>query len=174
MLPLAIASRRARTVAKKWSISSVHMWRTAKRRGQSRIKWLGLPHRWQVCGVLVFARWASMSIGMPGCSGAVGRKGGGAEVCAGLTYWVGADVRGNAEAVRPSGACGAGDDCFGRRSVNRLVGQPIQVETAGCFVPAVGVIVRRPVCARFRNPVLCGGIETSAKLDYDRQGIGVA
>src|SRR3981189_1547306 len=35
-------------------------------------------------------------------------------------------------------------------------------------------MVRRPVCARFRNPVLCRGIETSAKLDYDRQGIGVA
>src|SRR3979490_134958 len=67
-----------------------------------------------------------------------------------------------------------GGRSFSRRSVKRLVGQPIQVETAGCFVPAVGVIVRRPVCARFRNPVLCGGIETSAKLDYDRQGIGVA
>src|SRR3981189_579068 len=38
LLPLAIASRRARTVAKKSSISSVHMWRTLKRRGQSRIR----------------------------------------------------------------------------------------------------------------------------------------
>src|SRR3981189_1079847 len=51
-----------------------------------------------------------MSIGMPGWSGAVGRKGGGAEVCAGLTYCVGADVRANEYVVRPSGTWGAGAD----------------------------------------------------------------
>src|SRR3981189_2877061 len=109
-------------VAKKSSISSVHMWRTSKRRGQSRIKWLGLPQRCHVCGVLAFARWASMAMGMPGRSGAVGRKGGGAEVCAGLTYWVGADVRANEYVVRPSGARGAGAERLVAAAGKRPVG----------------------------------------------------
>src|SRR3981189_3936398 len=47
-----------------------------------------------------------------------------------------------------------GGRSFSRRSVKRLVGQPIQVETAGCSVPTVGGIVRRPVFARFPNPGL--------------------
>src|SRR3981189_1435146 len=59
-----------------------------------------------------------MSLGMPGWSGAVGRKGGGAEVCAGLTYWVGADVRANEYVVRPSGACRAGVDRLANEAWN--------------------------------------------------------
>src|SRR3981189_2243489 len=51
-----------------------------------------------------------MSIGMPGWSGAVGRKGGGAEVCAGLTYCVGTEVCANEFVVGLSGAWGAGAD----------------------------------------------------------------
>jgi hypothetical protein len=58
--------------------------------------------------------------------------------------------------------------------MEHLVGQSIQVKTAGCSVPTVWVVVRRPLCARFHNPVLCGGIEALAKFDNDHQGIRIA
>jgi hypothetical protein len=52
------------------------------------------------------------TIGTSGWSAVVGRKGGSAEVGAGLTYWVGAGVRANAYVVRPSGTWWAGVDRF--------------------------------------------------------------
>src|SRR3981189_3910007 len=42
-----------------------------------------------------------------------------------------------------------GSRSFSRRSGKRLVGQPIQVETAGCSVLTAGATVRRPVCGEF-------------------------
>jgi hypothetical protein len=45
--------------------------------------------------MLAFARCTSMFMGTPGCRGAVGQKGGNAEVGAGLMCWVSSDVRGN-------------------------------------------------------------------------------
>src|SRR3981189_1756446 len=77
-----------------------------------------------------------MSIGMPGGGGAVGQKGGGGEVCAGLTYWVGADVRANEYVVRPSGACRAG--------VNRLADEAWNASLASRFKLKRRVVFSHP------------------------------
>src|SRR3979490_2558060 len=57
----------------------------------------------------VFARWASMSMGTPGWSAAVGRDGG-KEEGAGLVGYIGACARANEYDVRPSDAWWAGAD----------------------------------------------------------------
>src|SRR3981189_2196185 len=146
MLPAATASRRARTSARNSSISSVHIWRTSKRRGQSRIRWFGLPQRWHVCGVPVFARWVAMSMGTPGWSAAVGREGG-KEEGAGLAGYVGAGARANKYDVRPSDAWWAGadllvDEAWNASLANRFKSkrraalyQPSGSSSAGLSVP---------------------------------------